>query len=91
MLKAYEGVDYQSLIKPDRVHGSLYYDPKIYAEELEKIWYREWVFIGHDSEVPEPGDYRTGHIGEQPIILTRDRQNAVRVYMNRCRHRANIV
>ncbi len=37
------------LIKQDKVHGSLYTDPAIFAEELHKIWYRTWVFVGHES------------------------------------------
>ena len=45
------------LIQPDKVHGSLYTDPGIFAEELQKIWYRTWVFVGHESEVAQPGDY----------------------------------
>ena len=45
------------LIKQDKVHGSLYTDPAIFAEELQKIWYRSWVFVGHESEVAQPGDY----------------------------------
>ena len=38
---------YDRLIKRDKVHGSLYTDPAIFAEELRKIWYRTWVFVGH--------------------------------------------
>ena len=45
---------YDRLIQPDKVHGSLYTDRQIFGEELRKIWYRTWVFVGHESEVPEP-------------------------------------
>lgn len=48
---------YERLIRPDKVHGSLYTDPSIFAEELRKIWYRTWVFVGHESEVAQPNDY----------------------------------
>lgn len=82
-------IDYDDLVRDDRVHGSLYYDEAIFKEELDKIWYRQWVFIGHESMVPNPGDYRTERIGLQPIIIVRDSQHRVRVYYNRCRHRAN--
>lgn len=84
-------IDYADLVRDDRVHGSVYYDPDIFAQELERIWYRQWVFIGHDSEFPNPGDYRTEKIGLQPIIIARDTHGRVRVYLNRCRHRANTV
>ena len=48
----YTGPDYGGLIQPDRVHGSLYTDPRVFADELARIWYRTWVYVGHESEVP---------------------------------------
>ncbi|GAB4352138.1 MAG: aromatic ring-hydroxylating dioxygenase subunit alpha [Immundisolibacter sp.] len=82
-------IDYAALVKPDRVHARVYTDPDIFEDELERIWYREWVFVGHESEVPNVGDYRTGHIGRQPILITRGRDMQVRVLLNRCTHRGN--
>jgi fatty-acyl-CoA synthase len=79
------------LIQVDRVHGSLYTDPAIYARELERIWYRTWVFVGHVSEVPEPNDYVVKSIGPQPVIMTRDKQGEIHLLLNRCAHRANLV
>lgn len=80
-------IDYDALIKEDRIHSSLYYDEAIFREELEQIWYKQWVFIGHDSEVPNRGDFRLGMIGRQPIIICRGDDDKIRVFMNRCRHR----
>jgi fatty-acyl-CoA synthase len=80
-----------TLIKPDQVHGSLYTDPAIFAAELERIWYRTWVFVGHESEVPEPGDYVRKSIGPQPLIMSRDRSGQIHLLLNRCAHRANLV
>jgi phenylpropionate dioxygenase-like ring-hydroxylating dioxygenase large terminal subunit len=65
-------VNYPDLIQSDRISGRVYYDPAIFREELEKIWYREWIYIAHESEVPEPGDYVTRQIGLQPVIVSRD-------------------
>jgi phenylpropionate dioxygenase-like ring-hydroxylating dioxygenase large terminal subunit len=79
------------LIERDRVHGSLYTDPQIFQRELQRIWYRTWVYIGHVSEVPEPNDYVVKSIGPQPLIMTRDRQGEIHVLLNRCSHRANMV
>ena len=84
-------IDYAELVRDDRVHASLYYDPRIFEEELEKIWYRNWVYVGHAGEVPNPGDFRTGHIGRQPIIIVRDSGGEVQVFLNRCLHRGNTV
>ena len=62
---------YQGLIRPDRVHGSLYTDPRVFADELARIWYRTWVYVGHESEVRQPGDYVRKSLGLQDIIMTR--------------------
>ncbi|HXG36564.1 MAG TPA: aromatic ring-hydroxylating dioxygenase subunit alpha [Dehalococcoidia bacterium] len=84
-------INYEELIQEDRVHARLYYDPAIFEDELQKVWYRQWIFVGHESEVPNPGDFRTGYIALQPIILIRGADNQVRVLLNRCRHRGNTV
>ena len=86
-----DGPDYPRLIRPDRVHGSLYTDPRIFADELARIWYRTWVYVGHLSEIPEPGDYVRKNIGLQDVIMTRDADGRVHLLLNRCAHRANLV
>jgi len=83
--------DWDALIEHDRVHGSLYTDPAVYAAELENIWYRTWVFVGHVSEIPEPNDYVVKSIGPQPIIMSRDKKGEIHLLLNRCTHRANLV
>jgi len=84
-------MDVQALVEPDRVHGSLYTDPAVFAAELERIWYRDWVFVAHDSELSEPGDYVTRTVGRQPVIVTRSEDGAIHVLLNRCSHRANLL
>ena len=83
--------DFRRLIEPARVHGSLYTDPQIFAAELARIWYRTWVFIGHESEIRQPGDYVRTSIGLQDVIMTRGVDGAVHVLLNRCAHRGNLV
>jgi phenylpropionate dioxygenase-like ring-hydroxylating dioxygenase large terminal subunit len=82
---------FDELIKADRVHGSLYTDPEIYEQELERIWYRTWVYVGHASEVPQANDYVLKAIGPQRVIMTRDRHGEIHLLLNRCAHRANQV
>lgn len=82
---------WDTLLRPDGVHGSLYTDPAIFQEELEKIWFRSWVYVGHDSEVPRPNDYVMKSIGPEPVIMTRDRYGTVHLLHNRCPHRGNRV
>lgn len=79
------------LILGDKVHGSLYTDPAIFAEELRKIWYRTWVYVGHESEVPQPNDYVRKKLALQDVILTRDRDGQIHLLLNRCSHRGNPV
>ncbi len=83
--------DYNKLILTDRVNGRIYYDEAVFREELEKIWHREWVYVAHESEVPEPGDYVTRQIGMQPVIVSRDDAGEVHLLLNRCTHRGNTI
>ena len=82
---------WELLIRPDRVHGSLYTDPEIFEAELKHIWYRTWVYVGHESEVPNANDYVVKSIGPQSVIMTRDEQGKVNLLLNRCSHRGNQV
>ncbi|MFS2102587.1 Rieske 2Fe-2S domain-containing protein [Variovorax sp. Varisp85] len=79
------------LVRENEVHGSLYTDPAIFEEELRKIWFRTWVYVGHESEVPQPNDYVMKSIGPEPILMTRDREGRVHLLHNRCPHRGNRV
>ncbi len=82
-----EGGRYGRLIQPARVHGSLYTDPAIFAEELRKIWHRTWVFVGHESEVPRPNDYVRKQLADQDVVMTRDKDGEIHLLINRCAHR----
>jgi phenylpropionate dioxygenase-like ring-hydroxylating dioxygenase large terminal subunit len=62
-------LNYSHLVQDDRVNGRVYYDPEIFRHEMDRIWHREWVYVAHESEVPEPGDYVTRQIGLQPVIV----------------------
>jgi phenylpropionate dioxygenase-like ring-hydroxylating dioxygenase large terminal subunit len=84
-------LDLDALVQEDRVHGSVYLLPELFEEELERIFHRGWVYVGHVSEIPQPGDYRLASIGRQSVIMTRDETDTVQLLMNRCTHRANAV
>ncbi len=77
------------MILPDRVRGALYRDPEIFKLEMEHIWYRTWVYVGHESEVAKPHDFVLKSIGLQPVIMTRDGEGKVNLLLNRCTHRGN--
>src|SRR5579885_993247 len=83
--------DYRSLVRRDRIDSRLYTDPEVFEAELERIFHRGWVFVGHRSEIPNPGDFRLKRIGRQPVIMVRDQAGSVRLLLNRCRHRGAMV
>src|SRR4029453_10713147 len=84
-------VDYKSLVKSDRIHASLYREPRIFADEMERIFHRGWGFVGHEREIQGPGDFVTRTVGTQPVILVRTRDEKVAVLLNRCAHRGTMV
>ena len=59
---AIDPIQYDTLVQNERVHRSLYTDPHIFTDELEKIFYHGWVFIAHESEIPQPGDFITRRV-----------------------------
>src|SRR6202790_3655477 len=75
------------LIEPGRVHRNVYTDPDLFELEMERIFGRAWLFVGHASQVPQPGDYITTELGRQPVIMVRHRDGSVHVLLNRCTHR----
>ena len=74
-----------------RVDISIYTDEAIFEEEMQRIFYTTWVYVGHESEVSQPGDYKTSYIGRIPVILSRDEDNVIHVLINRCAHRGPTV
>ncbi|MEY4413412.1 MAG: hypothetical protein RIQ53_705 [Pseudomonadota bacterium] len=82
---------YGELVRDDRVHTSLYTDPAIFDAEMDKIFRNCWVWVAHESELPEPGSFKTHWVGMEPVIVTRDRKRQIHVLLNRCRHRAATV
>ena len=89
MLDSTPETDFNQLIEPTRVHSRLYTDPMIFREELERIWYRTWVYVGHESEIPSNNDYVTKSIGPTPVIMVRDKAGEIRLLLNKCPHRGN--
>jgi len=81
----------EDLVGRDRVHRSLYTDPEIFEREMRMIFERAWVYVGHESQVPNPGDFVTGAIGRRPIVMSRHTDGKVYVIYNSCGHRGAIV
>jgi phenylpropionate dioxygenase-like ring-hydroxylating dioxygenase large terminal subunit len=67
----------------------IFVDEDVYQEELEKIFGRAWLMIGHTSLVPNVNDFFHTYMGEDPVILTRDGNGTLHAFLNMCRHRGN--
>ena len=75
------------LVQTGRVHRCVYQDPEIFKLELEKIFSATWIYVGHESQVSQAGDYFCTNIASQPVVMARHTDNKIRVLYNRCAHR----
>lgn len=69
----------------------IFVDEDIYKEELEKIFGRSWLMVAHESLIPNPNDFFLSYMGEDSVIVTRDKDMKIHVLLNLCRHRGNRV
>jgi phenylpropionate dioxygenase-like ring-hydroxylating dioxygenase large terminal subunit len=74
-------------LKSGKVSRRIFFDKEIYQEELRQVFSRCWLFLGHESQLPEPGDFITTYMGEDPVIVCRDLSGNLRAFLNSCRHR----
>ena len=75
----------QSFTLPSR----WYYDSGIFALEHERIFYRNWIYQCHVTDLPNPGDYHVGQVADQSIIVMRGQDGLIRGFYNVCSHRAH--
>ncbi|HWA43808.1 MAG TPA: aromatic ring-hydroxylating dioxygenase subunit alpha [Hypericibacter adhaerens] len=68
-----------------------YIDPAVLALEREHLFLREWVCVGRVEELARPGDYLTFQICNEPVLLVRGEDGAIRAFSNVCRHRGALV
>ncbi len=75
------------LLEEGKLPFFIFNDQDIFDLELKNIFGKNWVFVGHESEIPEPGDYARRYIGKDPFIFIRDEEGEVNVLFDSCRHR----
>jgi phenylpropionate dioxygenase-like ring-hydroxylating dioxygenase large terminal subunit len=85
------GADISALVRPGRVHRRIYTDPDIFELELEKIFGAAWIYVGHESQIRNAGDFIATRIGRKPLLLVRDTDGGIRLLHNQCAHRGAMV
>jgi phenylpropionate dioxygenase-like ring-hydroxylating dioxygenase large terminal subunit len=83
--------DIARLVEPDRVHRAVYTDPALFDLEMDRLFGRAWLVLGHESQIKNPGDFFRSRMGRQPVIVTRHTDGSVQVLVNRCAHRGSTV
>ena len=76
-----------ALIRDAEVHRDVYIDEEIFALEMRHLFANTWVYVGHDSQIPETGDYIGTTIGTEPVMMVRHRDGEVKIFYNRCPHK----
>ncbi len=69
------------------ISREIFVNEDIYQQEQERVFAQAWLFVGHESQVTKPGDYFVSSMGEESVILCRDRQGKVHIFLNTCTHR----
>jgi len=80
------GADYQTALPP-----RCYTDPDFLALELEKVFRRDWICIGHVADIPAAGDYITFDLPGLRVMAVRQQDGSVKVLSRVCRHRAALL
>ncbi len=78
---------YSALAPLGRVHRRVYTDPKVFAAEMDRVYGHTWLFVAHESQLREPGQFVSAHIGDRPVIVARHSDRQIHVFANRCTHR----
>jgi Rieske 2Fe-2S family protein len=68
-----------------------YFDPRHYERELQRIWYRNWIYVCRSSELRAKRAFRTFEVGDQKILLVRDDEGSLEGFHNTCRHRGALL
>lgn len=69
------------------VHRKVFTDQQVFEAERRKIFDKCWIYVGHESEIPRPGDFVAREVAGRPVLFTRNKDHEVRVLLNSCSHR----
>jgi 3-phenylpropionate/trans-cinnamate dioxygenase alpha subunit len=82
--------DFVSLERGE-VDRRIYSDPEIFELEMERIFARAWLFLCHETQIPEPGDFFQSVMGRDNVLVVRQKDGTVKALLNTCAHRGNAV
>ncbi len=74
-----------------QINRRAFIDPEVYEAEMKHIFEATWVFVGLESQIPNPNDFISTYIGRHPVLLSRDKDNKICCLLNTCRHRGTVV
>ena len=70
-----------------KVGKRLFSDPAVFEREMERIFEGNWIYLCHESQIPNPHDFYTTRMGRQPVVITRGGDGAIHGFLNACAHR----
>lgn len=70
-----------------KLHRSVFTDEDLFELEMKYIFEGNWIFLAHESQIPDNNDYYTTYMGRQPIIISRNRDGELNALINACSHR----
>ena len=68
-------------VQTGHISREIFVNDDLYQQEQEQVFARAWLFVGHESQIPQPGDYFTSCMGEESVILTRDSEHRIHVFL----------
>ncbi|ACL57343.1 benzoate 1,2-dioxygenase large subunit [Methylobacterium nodulans] len=74
-----------------RCRRDIFTDPDIFELEMQHIFEGNWIYLAHESQIPNPNDYFTTYMGRQPVVITRNRKGELNAFVNACSHRGAMI
>lgn len=81
----------EHMVREDVLHRHVYTDQRLFDIEMDRVFGGSWCYVGHESEIPNRGDFVRKRLGRRPIVLVRTRDDAIRGLLNRCTHRGTVL
>ena len=76
-----------ALVRDTEVHKDCYTSEEVFALEMEQLFASAWIYVGHGSQIPKPGDFYATTVGDQPVVMVRHTDASIKVLYNRCAHK----